>query len=194
MSEPPSDAAQSPLLRGLFGVLQQAASNRVGTAQVWSDLRTAAGTWQAQAQGLPQPYDPAQLQEAGRLILQRQGINAAAVSTFRGIAGDWRGSQERLRQLGPSEQITSGEIFTPPWSKTASDLTPSRYRVRTQWQFTDSAGNVQTAWRSDEVTGPLTTVPDALSDAEPNADTESGRMLLSGDEPPVMLAYELEQI
>lgn len=175
-------------------MLQSGAAAHAGTADIWSSLRTAAGTWQAQAQGLPQPYDPAALEQAGREILRAQGIDAAAVSSFRGVAGQWLGSKEALAKLEPGSQITGSEIFTPPWSRTASPLTPSRYRLRTQWQVTTSSGDVFTKWKADELSGPVTTIAGALAQAAPTANTTSGQQILSGGEPPVLLDYELEQI
>lgn len=187
-------ATDVPLLRGLFGVLQTGAAQHLDTATIWQNLRTAAGTWQFQAQGQPQPYDPAAVESAGRQILSAQGIRGDTVSTFRGVAGQWLAAQQHLAGIGSSAQITRQDIFTPPWSQTASDAVPSRYRIRTQWQITPAAGESFTTWKSDELTGPLTTLPDALSEAEPSANTQSGQQILSGGEPPVLTGYEIEQV
>ena len=183
-----------PLLRGLFGVLQTGAAAGRDTSSIWQSLRQAAGSWQFQAQGVPQPYDPAAVEEAGRSILSARGIRGDTVSTFRGVAGSWLGAKQALATLGRDQQITAGHIFVPPWSTTASAATPSRYRIRTQWQITPAGGEAFTQWKADEVTGPLTTLNDALSQAEPTANTTSGQQILSGGEPPVLIDYELEQI
>lgn len=194
MSEDPGAASDNPLLRGLFGVFQAGAAQHSQTADIWSDLRSSAASWQFQAQGLPQPYDPAELQTAGREILRAQGINAATVSSFRGIAGQWLGARTSLADRDPEGQIMASDIFTAPWARTADASVPSRYRVRTLWQVEPAAGDVFTKWKNDEIDGPLTNVDDLLANTQPTPDTESGRTILSGATGPTLLAYELEQI
>lgn len=194
MAEDDSGAGGAPLLRGLFGVFQNASANHADTASIWSSLRTAAGTWQFQAQGQPQPYSPAEVEAAGRAILSAQGVNAATVSSFRGVAGQWRSAKERLETLESGEQITAPSIFVPPWAITADPAVPTRYRVRTQWQIEPAAGDVFTKWKADEITGPLTDVDALLGDAAPTPDTNSGRLILSGGAPPTLLDYSLEVI
>lgn len=194
MAGPAPLPTDSPLLRGLFGVFQSGAAVGASTSEVWQDLRTAAGSWQFQAQGIAQPFDPAAVTEAGRQILSAQGINAATVSTFRGVAGSWLSAANSLQRLEQNQQITARDVFTPPWSITAGENTPSRYRVRTQWQIEPAVGDVFTKWKADEVTGPLTTLADVLGQAEPTANTQSGQQILSGLFAPVLLSYEIEQI
>lgn len=194
MADSQPGATDSPLLRGLFGVFQSGAAQHAATADIWTDLRTAAGTWQFQAQGVEQPYDPAALQDAGREILRAQGINAATVSTFRGVAGQWLGAHNSLASRDPGEQIVASDIFTPPWSQTSDAAVPSRYRIRTQWQVEPAAGDIFTRWKNDELDGPISDIDAALSEAEPTPDTESGRQLLSGGGPPTLIDYEIEQI
>jgi hypothetical protein len=183
-----------PLLRGLFGVLQAGAQQRQSTAEIWQGLRQAAGTWQFQAQGVQQPYDPAAVEEAGRAILSAQGIRGDTVSTFRGVAGQWLGAKQQLAALGEGAQITASAIFVPPWATSASAAVPDRWRIRTQWQITPTIGESFSVWKSDELTGPLTTTADTLSEAEPAANTQSGQRILSGGEPPVLTDFEIEQI
>lgn len=194
MAEQQPAPTDVPLLRGLFGSLQAAAQANADTMTVWSTLRAAAASWQFQAQGVPQPYDESALQSAGRAILSSKGINAATVSTFRGVAGSWLGARQALHALEDGQQITANAVFTAPWSQTSSSAVPSRYRIRTQWQVTSADGEASSVWRADEVTGPLTTLADALSQVEPDANTQSGQQILSGGEPPVLVDYEIEQV
>lgn len=194
MADDTTAATDNPLLRGLFGVVQAGAAQHASTADIWSDLRQTAGSWQFQAQGAEQPYDPAALEEAGRAILSAQGVNAATVSSFRGVAGQWLGAKESLANRDPSEQIMASDIFTPPWATTAGGEIPSRYRIRTLWQVEPSAGDVFTKWTANEIDGPLTSLDDALAQTEPQPDTTSGKLLLSGGGPPTLLDYELEQV
>lgn len=194
MADSPPPASSNPLLRGLFGSLQSAASQSLDTSSIWSSLRAAAGSWQFSARGVAQPWDPTELEAAGRAILSAQGVNGATVSTFRGIAGSWLGSKQRLHALGEQEQITGRAVFTAPWARTADASVPSRYRLRTQWQVTPSTGDPFTVWKADEIDGPLTTLADMLGQAQPTAKTTSGQAILSGDTPPLLADFELEQI
>lgn len=194
MADSAGSASGSPLLRGLFGVLQAGAAQRLDTSTIWSNLRQAVGTWQAQAQGLPQPYDPDAIDAAGRSILGAQGINGATVSTFRGIAGSWLGAKNNLHALGPFEQITAPAVFTAPWARTANPAVPSRYRLRTQWQVESAAGEQFTITKSDEIDGPLTTTADLFGAAAPTPDTTSGQAILASASPSQLLDYELEMV
>lgn len=194
MAEGPAPASDNPLLRGLFGVLQSGAAQGATTSQIWTDLRSAAATWQLQAQGAAQPYDPAELQSTGAAILSAQGINAATVSVFRGIAGQWLQAQQRLQGLDSQAQITSGSVFTPPWAQTANTAVPDRYRIRTQWQFESGSGAISTVWKSDELAGPLSTTADAIDEAAPSPSTQSGQQILSGTGAPTLLSFEIEQV
>lgn len=193
---PPGDIQPTdvPLLRGLFGTLQTGAQQHLDTATIWQNLRQAAGTWQFQAQGVQQPYDQAALEAAGRAILSAQGIRGDTVSTFRGVAGQWLAAKERLAGLDGSQQITSRELFTPPWATTTESSTPSRYRIRSQWQIEPTVGDAFSVWKSDELTGPLTNTDDILAQALP-PDTGSPKVLTTlGDTPPTLIDYEVEQI
>ena len=183
-----------PLLRGLFGVLQTGARQGLDTSTIWSNLRQAAGNWQLQSQGAPQPYNPTVAEAAGATALSAMGIRGDTVSTFRGVAGNWLRAKQELAQLGENSQVTAGSIFTPPWSKTSGSAVPSRYRIRTQWQTQSAAGDVFTRWKQDEITGPLSTLADALAQAAPDPATDSGRMLLSGIAPPQLVDMEIEQL
>jgi hypothetical protein len=190
----PGGALSNPLLRGLFGVLQSGAAEGRGTAQIWQDLRTAAGTWQFQAQGLPQPYDPAAVTEAGRAILSAQGINGATVSSFRGVAGQWLGAKQRVTGADLTANVTAQDVFRPPWAMTTNPAVPDRFRIRTQWQFDTGDGGTATAWKTDEITAPLTTIGDALSQASLAPPTQSAPANALAAQPPVLTDYEIEQV
>ena len=194
MPDPLDARTDSPLLRGLFGVLQAGAAAHADTASIWSDLRQTAGSWQFRAQGLPEPYDPAALESAGREILRAQGIDGATVSSFRGVAGQWLGAKQSLASRDPAGQILASDIFTPPWAKTSSAAVPSRYRVRTLWQVEPAAGDIFTRWRTTELEGPISSLLAAIDQASPTADTTSGREILASTGGPTLLDYEIEQI
>jgi hypothetical protein len=190
--QPPATA--NPLLRGLFGSLQQAAASHLDTASIWSSLRSTSGSWLFQAQGRAQPFDPVEVEQAGRQILSAQGVNAATVSSFRGVAGSWLQAKTRLQGLDQQAQITSSEVFTAPWARTASGAVPSRYAIRTQWQFETSAGETATVWKHDELEGALTTVADALTQARSSPLPQSPPVWQMATTPPELTDFEIEQI
>lgn len=192
MAEEDPGPVGNALARGMFGGFQAGSAGREDTASVWSRLRETAASWQFAAQGREQPYDPAELQSAGREILRAQGINVQVVNTFRGLAGQWRAAKEALNRADPDTQIVSGQIFRPPWSTTASDAVPTRYRLRTQWQFQTTAGDAAEVWKTDEITAPLTTIGDALSQASIRPDITSPPLFTMAASPPVMTDYQLE--
>lgn len=194
MAEGGGDPADSPLARGLFGVFQAGAQARVGTAQIWSDLRTAAAAWQFQAQGKAQPYDPAELESAGRQILSAQGVGLQTVNTFRALSGSWLSAKQRLAGVDTTAQITAREIFRPPWATTVGESVPSRYRIRSRWQVTTTTGESFNVWKTDELTGALTSKGDALAQALPPKTGSPAVLTSMGDDPPVMIDSSIEQV
>lgn len=182
------------LLSGLFGVLQTAATDRLSTADVWSSLRTAAGTWQWQAQGGGELPPQSELEAAGRGILSQAGIGIQQVNQYRGIAGAWRGAKDRLQSALGGDQITARHIFTPPWATTGGDEQDSRYRLRVQWEITPTSGEPFTKWHSYELTNPLTSIGDALAQAGDKIAGDKYLSLLAGDSSPTIADYQIEMI
>jgi hypothetical protein len=185
---------QNKLLSGLFGSFQQAASNFAGTSDLWTQLRVTAATWAFQAQGGGDLPSGADLESAGAEILRGQGVGIQAVNTYRGIAGQWRGAKQVLHGLDDDEQIPAAAIFSPPWATTSSGAVPNRYRIRVEWEFNPDIGDSYTQWSNYELTGPLTSVADALAQAaqmkgrNPKSDDPGGA------QGPYVNDYELEQI
>lgn len=194
MADGPQGPFDSDLLRGLFGSFQAGAAGHAATADIWSDLRSNAASWLFAAQGRETPYDPAELQQVGKGILTAQGIDAATVSTWRGLAGQWLQAKENLAGREPGEQVLASDIFQPPWATTNDSSVPSRYRIRTQWQVEPAAGDVFTRWRTTEIEGEITDLDSLLAQGQPTPDTTSGRLILSGIGPPELLDYSVEQI
>lgn len=194
MSEPFTEPGWISVLRGAFGSFQAAAQERLGTSSVWSAVRQNVGSWSFAAQGVPQPWSPAELEETGTRILSEAGVSGANVSTFRGIAGQWLGAKTRLHQLGMDQQIEADHIFAPPWGQTVGSGVPAQYRIRTQWQLESATGDIFTRWKSDMLTTPLTTLGDAIDQAQAAGVSSAGHgVSLAGTEP-VLLDYEIEQV
>ena len=194
MAEPGAWQGRNPLLSGLFGAFQAGAAQQLDTASIWQSLRQAAGSWQLQASGQLENATVNEIEAAGVNVLSSQGISAASVSTYRGIAGQWLAAKTRLQGLDMDAQTTAREIFVPPWSTTAGQNVPSRYRIRAQWEITTPDGTVLNQWGSYELTTPLTNLNDVLAQAQaqagtiPNSDWPVGGVVTGIDD------YELEQI
>lgn len=124
----------------MWGSFQSAAQQHVDTAQVWSDLRSTAAQWERRARGLPPAASVEEEQQLGREILSREGITAPNVAVWRAQAGRWRQARENLNNLGRKEQITSTEIYSPPWAKTSAPGVEPQYKVRVQWQYESEEG------------------------------------------------------
>lgn len=184
----------NPLLSGLFGVFQSGSAARQSTADVWSALRVAAGTWQWQSQGKGELPSQAELESSGAEILRSQGVGLQEVNTYRAIANQWRTARENLQALGQGDQIYNQAIFQPPWAQTQGDEQPSRYRVRVQWEITPAQGDSFNTWGTYEVDSPITSLQDILDQAgqmvakKPTSNTPLGAVV-SG-----INSYELEQI
>ena len=194
MAEPGSWQGRNPLLSGLFGSFQAGAAGRQDTASIWQSLRQAAGSWQLQATGQLQQATADEIETAGRQVLSAQGVNAANVSTYRGIAGSWLAAKTRLQGLDQDQQITAREIFVPPWSTTANSPAPDRYRIRAQWELTTPEGEVLNKWGSYELTTPLTNLTDVLAQAQAQAGTVPTSDWPAGAVVTGINDYELEQI
>jgi len=194
MAEPGAWPGRNALLSGLFGAFQAGAAQRLDTASIWQSLRQAAGSWQLQASGQLENATVDEIQAAGVNALSGQGVSAASVSTYRGIAGAWLAAKTRLQGLDMDQQITAREIFVPPWSTTAGAATPDRYRIRANWEITTPDGTVLNQWGSYELTTPLTNLNDILAQAQaqagtiPNSDWPVGGVVTGIND------YELEQI
>lgn len=185
---------QNGLLGGLFGTFQGAAQGGLDTASIWSTLRQAAATWQFQASGGGDLPPPDELEKSGAEILSQAGVNAPAVSTYRGIAGKWLGAKTTLHAADLDQQITAPMIFQPPWATTTGPEQDSRYRLRIEWEITPTNGDVFTKWHSYELTAPLTSIQDALDQAGAKIAGDKYLQLLAGDSEPTINDYEIEQI
>lgn len=157
---------QNSLLSGAFGTMQRAASERLGTAEVWSRVRQAVGSWEWQTSGRGGTPSTSELEAAGQRILSEQGVGIQEMNAYRGIAGEWRGAHEQLQQLGPQAQIMPSAIWTPPWAETTGRGVPAQYRARVQWLITPEVGEPFERWSTYALPSPLTSTADVVSQAE----------------------------
>lgn len=184
----------SPLLSGLFGSLQQAATNHLSTADLWAQLRLDTGSWQAQMAGTGEELSDQELIANGAKILSQQGVGIQQVNTYRALANQWRTAKDNLLAMDPADQIRGQAIFVPPWAQTTSSAVPSRYRVRVQWEVEPTVGDAFTTWGAYEVSSPLTSLNDLLDQAgqlvgkKPTSNVPLGAIVKGASD------YELEQI
>ena len=185
---------QNPLLSGLFGTFQESAQAGDDTSSVWTALRQAAGNWYYQSQGITPPASAAELESTGASVLSAQGVSAANVSTYRGIAGSWQQAKTNLQALNPADQIPGEAIFVPPWSTTANSAVPDRYRIRVEWTQIQENGELTQRWGSYELSGPLSSINNALYQATAIALRERNSGVVSSASVPQATDYEIEQI
>lgn len=156
------------VLRGLFGNIVASAAGGLSTADVWSNLRTAASNWASSVLSLGSAGVPSE-QDVNDLAAQMLShVSAADVSRYRGIAGSFLQAKANLAGAGPGDQITGGSIFTPPWATTADNpAIPTQYRLRilrTIYPFATQRFTRQ-EWNTYDLTGPLTSLEDAINQA-----------------------------
>lgn len=157
--------AVDPLLRGLFGVLQAGAQERMSTADIWSSLRLGAAEQFNKIRGLGSPPTVAELEEQGRQILHQQGIGVAQVNAARKAAGQWLEARRRLDQLPDDAQITGRTIFSSDWAKTGQAGVKPQFRARVSYGVVGPDGSEFSVWRSIDLGSVLTTKGDLIDQA-----------------------------
>lgn len=185
---------RNPLANALFGAFQAAAARRATTADVWRDLRIAAARTQRQILGETEQLPETELERIGAGLLRQNGLTIGVVNRYRGIAGEWLHAKQRLHRLGEGDQITSAEIFTPPWARTRGGETPSRYRVRIKWATTGPDETEVSGWASFETERQLTSTSDLLGETQRFI---AGKQYPAGApsaEPAQVADFEIEQL
>lgn len=109
-----------------WGVIESAVSRGATTAELWSDIRSAATEW-----GLESP-----------------GVSAIGVSQLRGMAGQIRARGQEFAQLPDGRRVYSTLWADAPWQRTSAErrLDP-RWAVRFQHTYTQG-GDTLTEWRT----------------------------------------------
>lgn len=193
----PSDWGNDPdsVLRGLFGNLQSAAeSGTTDVAGAWSALQDAAGTWATGVLSVTEqgPITPEMvIGKAGELLA---GITIQDVDRYMAAASESVAAKAELHALDPGAQITGTAIFTPPWSTTADNpAVPNRYRIRVLRDITVRGFTLinRQEWATYEITSPLTSVSDALNQANTLFSQASYNSRASINE---VLDYSIEQV
>lgn len=164
-----SDWPNNPdsVLRGLWGSLLSGAASGRGAANMWQSLREGAYTWASSILSVTSATEPteAEIQAKGRELIGH--VTIQDMNRYTKLAGEFLRAKANLQSLGPNDQITGDSVFTPPWSQTAGNpAIPTRYRIRVLRSITYRGINVSTSkWSTYEITSPLTSVNDALTQA-----------------------------
>ncbi len=190
----PFEDQTNPLLSGLFGTFQEGAAAGADTASIWSSLRQAAGSWWYGTNGLPLPASTSVLESTGASILSQQGVTIFNVNTYRQVAGSWAQAKANLMALNPADQITGEAIFTPPWATTTAAGVPDRYRIRVNWEWSPEGQATTSQWSTYELTGPISSVNNALAQAQSLAQGSPYWVQLTNAATPTAADYEIEQI
>lgn len=194
MAADPKGPLSSPLLRGLFGAFQSSAAAGQSTAEVWRQLRVAAGAQAFRIAGRGEQPPDSVLEASGQKILQAQGVSVQDVNQFRAVAGQWRAAKQNLLAATRDEQLTAGGIFAPPWARTTQLGVDARYRVRVQWEVQPLSGDPFRTWGTYEVSSPLTSLGDLLDQAGALVGRKPGSDIPLGATVNGAVDYELSQI
>lgn len=160
----------SPGLKQLFGSIVASAEQGATTAQVWDDLRTNAADLAQSTLSLTLGREPTESEVATGAANLLRGVDAIKVGYARQFAGQMVSAHGELTAHDPDQQIEYGMIARPPWAITVNAYgVREQYRIRVNREITfhGVAGDVvRQEWASYSLTGPLTTINDALSQAD----------------------------
>lgn len=159
----------SPNLRSLFPAILSATQARASTAEVWQAIRESATSAATHVLGVVlgrAPTDQEILAGASKYL---QGIDAAAVSSARGVAGAMVRAHDNLVARDPATQVLADAIARPPWAITVNQQgIREQYRIRVKRALTFHGFTDVTMeeWATYDLTGPITSVADALATAD----------------------------
>jgi hypothetical protein len=127
-----------------WGNIENAVSQRLGTADLWSAIRAASGT------------------EPGTPI----GFNAADLSVLRGMAASIRNAATNLEAARGDYTVTADMVGRAPWARSQAEMnTLPIWQVRFQHTTTDVSGNELTDWRTSVFTGQIPDTVGGILDA-----------------------------
>jgi len=158
----------SPGLRQVFPALVEAAAQNQTTAQVWQTLRDAASNAASGSLSIQLGRQPTDQEVADTAAGILRGVTVQDVSRARGAAGQMASAHAALISHDPTAQITGDMIAVPPWSKTADAAgVRTQYRIRVNRSITVRGFTQITKeeWAAYNLSGPITTVADALAQA-----------------------------
>ena len=157
------------VLRGLFGSLVSAAeSGGRGAANMWSALHDAANSWASGVLSITSPTPPSAEEIQAKASQLIGNVTVQDMNRYSKTVGEFLRAKQNLQSLDPTSQIGGESIFNPPWATTTGNpAVPTRYRIRVLRSIT-VRGFTQIQrqeWATYEITSPITSVADALAQA-----------------------------
>ena len=156
------------VMRGMFGNLLSGAANGRDAANMWQSLREGAYSWAENYLTLTGTTKPTeeQIQAKGQDLIGH--VTIMDMNRYVKLAGEAISAKNALHAMQPGTQIEGNAIWRPPWATSGgTDGRFEKYRIEIQRSITYRGINVTTTkWSSYEITSPLTTVEDALAQAD----------------------------
>lgn len=193
----PSDWGNDPdsTLRGLFGSLVSGASSGPQeVASAWSALQDAAGSWAASVLNVTEGGPVSAQMVAAKADELLAGVSVQDLNRYMATANESVAAKNALQSLDPNAQIPGNAIFVPPWATTAGNpAVPDRYRIRVLRDITVRGFTLinRQEWATYEITSPLTSVADALAQANTLFSQASYNSRASIN---AVLDYQIEQV
>lgn len=156
------------VLRGSFGSLVAGAAGGRDAATMWQSLREyaySAAQSYLQVSGNTAPTE-AEIQARGQDLIGH--VTILDMNRYTKLAGQFLSAKANLQNRSLTDQIMGDSIFVAPWNRTADNpAIPTRYRINVQRSITVSGFTKieRTEWASYEITSPLTSLQDALDQA-----------------------------
>lgn len=157
-------------LSGIFwSIVGARASGGGSTTNIWDAVHQAAESWVAGVLGTTQTSPPTEAEIALRASSLLSNVTIQDVNYWNQQAGNYLRAQQALMGQEQDAQITGAGVFSSPWATTESNpAVPTRYQIRVLRDLTFhgfTSVNRQ-EWATYELTGPLTSVQDALDQAD----------------------------
>lgn len=158
-----------PALRQNFGAIVSGAAQGLDTAGIWQALRDSAANQVEKVLSVTNPGGYTQADIDAGVAQQLKGIGAADVSRARGAAGAIVRANNNLLNTARDVQLGADQYAVTPWSTTADayGVQPQfRLRVERSIEYSGFTKIQLNEWRTYNLTGPLTTLQDALDQAD----------------------------
>jgi len=154
------------VLRGLFGSLVNAAQYGRDASNMWGALRQGAYDYAESVLNVTSATAPSatEIRAAANNMLGH--VTIMDMNRYVSLAGKFLAAKQNLFNAAPYSQITGNMIFDPPWATSSSNpAVPTRYRIRVNRTLTVHGFTTITRneWATYELTGPLTSINDALN-------------------------------
>jgi hypothetical protein len=135
---------------------------------MWNGLRRGAYSWVERTLRVTSPTPPTVEEITAKANEFISHVTILDMNRYTKLAGEFLKARNNLHSLGPGDQIDGPSIFTPPWAKTADNpAVPTRYRIRVlrSIEYRGFTRINRDEWASYELTGPITSIQDAIDQA-----------------------------